>query len=238
MAGKLYGIGVSIGDPELLTVKAVRIMREADVIAIPKEDRESCLAWQNTVPIVPQLREKETLYVPMPMTKDRDLLEKSHSHGAKLIEEQLKQGKDVAFLTIGDPCVYATYMYVHKKVAQAGFDTEIINGVTSFCATAAAMNTDLCEEEQELHIIPSSYGVEKALYYSGVKVLMKSGSRLPDVIKALEEKSKNTPLEVYMAENCGMDSQRLYKSLDKISAKDMNEISYYTTIIVKEKKYD
>ncbi len=238
MTGKLYGIGVSIGDPELLTVKAVRILEEADVIAIPKEEKENCLAWKNTIALIPQLSDKDTLYVPMPMTKDRDLLEQSHTHGAELIKEQLKKGNDVAFLTIGDPCVYATYMYVHKKVSEAGFDTQIINGVTSFCAAAAAMNMALCEEEQELHIIPSSYGVEKALDYPGVKVLMKSGSHLPDVIRALQTKVKENSLEVYMAENCGMKDEKLYKSLEEISVKDMNELSYYTTIIVKEKKYD
>lgn len=238
MAGKLYGIGVSIGDPELLTVKAVRIIEESHVIAIPKEERENCLAWKNTISLIPQLSDKYTLYVPMPMTKDRDLLEQSHTYGAELIKEQLKKGNDVAFLTIGDPCVYATYMYVHKKVAGAGFDTEIINGVTSFCAAAAAMNIALCEEEQELHIIPSSYGIEKALDYHGVKVLMKSSSHLPEVIKAIEAKSKQQSLEVYMAENCGMKDEKLYKSLEEISVKDMNELSYYTTIIVKEKKYD
>lgn len=238
MAGKLYGIGVSIGDPELLTVKAVRIIEESHVIAIPNENRENCLAWKNTIALIPQLSDKDTLYVPMPMTKDKDLLEQSHTYGAELIKEQLKKGNDVAFLTIGDPCVYATYMYVHKKVEEDGFDTEIINGVNSFCAAAAAMNIALCEEEQELHIIPASYGVEKALDYPGVKVLMKSGSHLPDVIRNLQTRAKEHPIEAYMAENCGMKDEKLYKSFEEISAKDMNELSYYTTIIVKEKKYD
>lgn len=238
MTGKLYGIGVSVGDPELMTLKAARIIGECDVIAIPKEDRETCVAWRAAAKIVKEIEHKQTLYIPFPMTKDREELKKAHEAGAEMIEEELKKGRNVAFLTIGDPCVYATYMYVHKLVGAAGFETEIVNGITSFCAVSAAMNMPLCEENQELHIIPSSYGIEKALEYPGVKVLMKSASKLPQVVSAIEKRAEITSIEVCMIENCGMDDERIYENLEAIKAKDMKEISYYTTVIVKEKKDD
>lgn len=238
MTGKLYGVGVSVGDPELLTLKAIRVIKECDIIAIPKEKKEECIAWQIVEKVIDGIDEKPILPIHMPMTKDKTLLEESHMEGARLIAEQLQQGKNIAFLTIGDPCVYATYMYVHKIIAKRSFETEIISGVTSFCAAAAAINIPLCEEDQELHIIPSSYGIENALDYKGVKVIMKGASKLPQIVQEINKKSQNTPIDVYMVENCGMKDQKVYGSLEQILQKDMKQISYYTTMIIKEKKDD
>ena len=100
--GILYGVGVGPGDPELLTCKAVRIIRQADVIALPAETKENCVAYRIARGAVKEIDEKEFLFIPMPMTKDRAVLKESHDNGARAVEACLREGKQVAFLTLGD----------------------------------------------------------------------------------------------------------------------------------------
>lgn len=219
----LYGIGVGPGDPELMTLKAVRVARECDVIALPHKDRAKCVALQIALGAAPDLAEKETVCVDMPMTKDAAVLEKAHDAGAKKIMALLDNGKSVAFLTLGDPTVYSTYFYIHQRVAQAGYSTRVIPGVTSFCASAARLGVALCENREELHIIPGTYDPEKALDYPGVKVLMKND--LPTLRRAILERG----LSAQMVENCGHENERVYRS-----ARELPEnAGYYSLLIVR-----
>ena len=227
MAGKLYGIGVGPGDPELLTLKAVRIIRESEVIAVPGTVKEESVAYKIVKQAVPELDEKEIIAVPMPMTKDKALLEESHEKGAKMVEEILDSGRNVAFLTLGDATVYATYIYIHKRVEKAGYDTEIISGITSFCAVAARLNIGLVEKAEPLHVIPASYQIEDALKLPGTKVLMKAGKKM----KSVKETLKAMPdCQVMMIENCGMENEKIYRSADEID----ENAGYYSLIIVRE----
>ena len=111
-AGILYGIGVGPGDPELMTLKAVRLLKEADLIAAPGQDVRETAAFRIAVQAVPEIAEKELLPVEMPMMMDRKILEEAHRAGAKLLEDQLAAGKRIAFITLGDPTVYSTFTYL------------------------------------------------------------------------------------------------------------------------------
>ena len=148
--GKLYGIGVGPGDPELMTIKAVRIINQSDVIVVPGKQAEDSVAYRIAAGICEKLTEKQLIAVEMPMVRDEAILEAGHRAAAEQIEDLLDDGLTVSFLTLGDVTVYATYMYVHKLVAADGYETEIINGITSFTATAARLNTDLVEKDQPL----------------------------------------------------------------------------------------
>ncbi|MFR5858387.1 MAG: SAM-dependent methyltransferase, partial [Clostridia bacterium] len=129
--GKLYGIGVGPGDPELMTIKAVRIINQSDVIVVPGKQAEDSAAYRIAAGICENLTEKQLIAVEMPMVKDDAVLEAGHRAAAEQIEALLDDGLTVSFLTLGDVTVYATYMYVHKLVAADGYETEIINGITS-----------------------------------------------------------------------------------------------------------
>ncbi len=137
MVGKLYGLGVGPGDPELLTLKALRRIKESEIIAVPGKKKEESVAYKIARQAYPQIENKEVLPIDFPMTKDSERLEESHRLGASQIAEKLREGKSVAFLTLGDPTVYATYLYVHKRILAMGFEAEIVSGITSFCAVAA-----------------------------------------------------------------------------------------------------
>ncbi len=226
MSGKLYGVGVGPGDPELLTIKAIRIMKEADVLAVPGSQKEDSVAYQIAKQAIKEIDTKEIISIYMPMTKDEARLEDSHRKGAEEIIQYLKMGKKVAFLTLGDPTIYSTYIYLHKRIVESGYEAEIISGIPSFCAVAAKLNQGLVEKNEQLHVIPSSYDIEDMIALSGTKVLMKSGKKLSKVIEYLKTKD----CQVSMVENCGMENEKICRSLNEIK----DDAGYYTLIIVKE----
>ncbi len=246
MQGTFYGVGVGPGDPELLTLKAIRIIREGDILVIPVSDKtmrhpvfaetdtpdirgwlDNCTAYQIARQAIPGLQEKRKLCIPMPMIKDKETLKQIHEEDTEALAEYLDRGKDVVFITLGDPAVYSTCLYVHGRMKQRGYDTVLVPGVPSFCAAAARMDMGLVENKEELHVIPASYGVEEALHYSGTKVLMKAGSQMPAVKQAAAEKG----MEMEMVENCGMPGERIYTSVEEIP----DTAGYYSLAIIKDR---
>ena len=229
MSGILYGVGVGPGDPELLTLKALRILRESDVIAIPAETKEACVAYRIALGACPELEGKELLPVPMPMTKDPIALERSHEAAANAIALQLEQGRQVAFVTLGDPTVYSTYLYVHRKMTGRGYETAIVSGIPSFCAVAARLNQGLAEKAQPLHILPGTYhrgNTNAVAALRGTKVLMKTGKNMAHVRRSILESGQ----EAVLVENCGMPGERVYYG----AASFPDNPSYYSLMIVKE----
>ena len=226
MKGKLYGIGVGPGDPELLTLKALRIIKESPVIAVPGDVPPESVAYKIVKGAYPELDTKEIVGIPMPMTKDKEKLEESHAKGTAVIAGHLDAGKQVAFLTLGDPTVYSTYIYIHKRIEDLGYPLEIISGITSFCAAAARLNIGLVEKAEPLHVAPASYPIEEALELSGTKVLMKAGKKMGRVKETLRAHGA----ACRMVENCGMADEKIYDSVEEIP----DEAGYYSLIIVKE----
>ena len=231
MKGMIYGVGVGPGDPELMTLKAVRLIRETDIIALPGTDPVRSVAYRIAVQAVPELTKKDLLAVPMPMIRDRDRLYAEHQKGAKRIEQILDQGKNIVFLTLGDVTVYCTFRYLQVILEADGYRTELVNGIPSFCAAAARLGTSLAEWEETLHIMPASAAsVKEELNRSGSCVLMKSGSRMQD-IKALLRKSGRSVSAVI---DCGMESEMICEELDAIP----DDAGYFSLIIAKEKQVD
>ena len=228
MKGKLYGVGVGPGDPELLTLKALRLIRENPVIAVPGEDIRASVAYQIVKGAYEALDEKTLLPVAMPMTKDPAVLEANHEKAAGDVEAYLRQGKNVVFLTLGDPTVYSTYLYVHKRILARGYEAEIVSGITSFCAVAARLNMGLVERDEPLHVIPATYqadGMDQVLKLPGTKVLMKTGRKMAQVRESIQKSGQ----QAVMIENCGMPGERIFEG-----AENSPEISgYYSLIIVK-----
>ena len=127
--GTLYGVGVGPGDPRLMTYLAVDTIQKCPVIAVPADGKENAVSYKIASGIVENLDEKECLNLTTPMTKDKAVLNAAYQAASDQIIEQLEQGKDVACLTLGDPTIYSTYIYIHRVVKAHGYATEIINGI-------------------------------------------------------------------------------------------------------------
>ena len=225
--GILYGIGVGPGDPELMTAKAIRLLRECDVVAAPRSTDGKQTALDIAAPYIE--KDKPVRLFDMPMTHDRQARNASHDAAADALCALLDEGKNVAFLTLGDPTVYSTYWYVHKRVAGRGYPAELVPGVPSFCAAAAAMGRALCEDGEMLHIIPATHGkAGEGLSLSGSKVLMKTGKSVLEVRELLRQRGE---LEnACLIERVGMDGQRLVENLNEITEPS----GYFSIILVKE----
>lgn len=228
MFGILYGIGVGPGDPELMTLKAVRLIQENEIIAVPGKNPKETVAYQIAVQAVPELENKSLLAVHMPMIMDREEMDRSHEIAADQIEEVLKSGKNLVFLTLGDPTVYSTYFYIQKKIMKRGYKTELVNGIPSFCAVAARTNTALAEWNEQIHIIPARHYLQDRMENAGNYVLMKSGKKMDQVKRIL----KGSNREIVMVENCGMKDEKIYYGIDQIP----DDAGYYSLIIAKETK--
>lgn len=230
MAGRLYGVGVGPGDPQLMTLKAVKCIEECDIIGIPAKNPGACTAWQIAAGAVSDIADKEVLSVVVPMTKDYSLIESAYDEGSVRIREKLDEGKSIAFLNLGDPTLYGTYMGIHKRIAGLGYETCIIPGVPSICAVAAKLGIPLGERSDEIHILPGSYGVEKIDRLSGTKVIMKSAGRADDVTERLSAAQECGRCRVCAVTNCGMPDERVFNDIDQMKEKP----GYFTTFIVRE----
>ena len=161
------------------------------------------------------------------MTHDKAELELNHEKGAKALEAALDTGKNVVFLTLGDPTIYSTFSYVQKRVEADGYETRLVSGITSFCAAAARLNISLSEWNEQLHIVPAVHRLDSELTESGNYILMKSGKKMNQVKEILERSGR----EVRMVENCGMPDEHIYNGVEEIP----DDAGYYSLIIAKEK---
>lgn len=229
MEGKLYGVGTGPGDPELITMKAVRIIMQCPVIAVPISGGGECVARNIARQAVPSIEDKQILEVSMPMTRSERELQEAHEHAADLIINCLKDGRDVAFLTLGDPTIYSTYIYIHRLVRQRGYEAQIIPGVPSFCAVSSTLDDCLVETGQSLHVFPGAYGdIGALLKLSGTKVIMKSGKSFSSIYRELRADQHNKSIKI--VENCGLDNERVFDTLEQAA----QSLGYFSVIVVKD----
>lgn len=222
--GKLWGVGVGPGDPELLTVKAVRVLREADVVIVPDASSGDKVALNIAKDY---LKDKQIQFVKTPMVRDKAVMDAAHEQAADTICALLDEGKQVAFLTLGDPAIYSTYMYIHQKVLRRGYAVEVVPGIPSFCAAAARLNQSLCLGREPLTIIPASHDQNDLMDLPGNKVFMKAGRSILELQQALADRGLLDGAS--MVENCSMENEHVYPHFA-----DLKEPSgYFSLVIVK-----
>ena len=227
MKGIAYGVGVGPGDPELITVKALRLIREAEVIAVPGRKAEESVAYRIADAAAGGLEDKELVAVYMPMVNDREVIEEEHQKAASRLEEYLDMGKNAVFLTEGDPSVYSTFGYLRKILEEDGYTVETVPGVTSFCAAAARLGIPLAEWDEPLHILPAAHRTQTPIDQPGTYVLMKTGRHMAEVRELLKDSGRDASA----VENCGMEDEKVYRSADEIP----DAAGYFSLIIAKEK---
>lgn len=228
MKGKLYGIGVGPGDPELMTLKAKRLIEECDIVAVPvkKEGEESvALNIARGAVSVPEEKVRRILFT---MNKDKAKREECRQAAAEAIIEYLDAGQSVAMPVLGDVGIYSTYSYVHKKLIQAGYEVQMISGIPSFCAGASKANISIVEGNEGFGVIPSLKGIDQVKKAMGVfdnLVIMKVGSHVKEVYDILKAEGKED--NAIIISNVGMEGEYVGPLLPD------REYGYFTTMIIK-----
>ncbi|RJQ51052.1 MAG: precorrin-2 C(20)-methyltransferase [Nitrospiraceae bacterium] len=250
--GKLYVIGVGPGDPELLTLKAVRIIKESPVICVPKGREEgSSLALSIVERAVP-LDGKEIIEAHFPMRKtkkqgqgasgkwqerqgaeEKDELNNKWNEIAETILNRLRKGSDVAFLTLGDPAIYSTFYYLYDKLntLHPGLNTEILPGVSSITSSAASAKISLGLADEKIAILPANYmgDLRSALETFDTVVLMKVHKVFDEVVKLLDEMDL-LDRAAYIS-RAGMDDEKVFHNIRDAGPEDLN---YFSMVIVKK----
>ena len=226
MRGTVYGVGVGPGDPELMTLKAIRLIRENRYIALPAEKPRESLAYRIAVQAVPELADKELVAVHMPMIRDKAKLREAHEKGARQLMDLADQGENVVFLTLGDPTVYCTFSYLQHILEEEGYPVVLVSGITSFCAAAARLGLSLGEWDEPIHVLPAAHKTGDRLDLEGTYVLMKSASHMREVKEMLGKSGRRVQAVI----DCGMDSEKVCRSLEEIP----DDAGYFSLIIAKE----
>ncbi|MBC8442312.1 MAG: precorrin-2 C(20)-methyltransferase [Deltaproteobacteria bacterium] len=227
--GKLFGVGVGPGDPELITVKAVRVIKEADIIFTAASTKNTySLAVEIASPYISTSAQIEKLS--FPMTKDVKEVEAAWIHNAKQIAGELKQGKNAVFLTLGDPTTYSTFGYILKKMAciMPEADIETIPGITSFHAASARLNRILVEGEESLLVTSGAYGGDQIRNINGIEniAIVKAYKNIQDINKALKETGlDNNSVAV---SKCGRKNEQIIEDLDELEKRSPD---YWTLIL-------
>lgn len=225
--GILYGVSVGPGDPELLTLKAVKALEAADVIAAPNIGHKR----QTALEIVKGYIEgKPLLDCSTPMLRDREKVLEAYDSTADKLAALLDEGKNIAFVCLGDIGVYSTYYYLHERLVGRGYTCKVIPGVTSFCAASAELASPLCEGGKQLHIVPViAQGAHNEVVADGTTIFMKSGKDLAKLRDELDQAGLTH--RASLVANCGLADQAVYPSLAD-APQDMSD--YFTLVIVKK----
>ncbi len=230
--GDFYGIGVGPGDKELITIKAVRIIKSVDCIFAPRSDlKKSSLALDIARDVCVGKRIVEQVY---PMTKDKAKLEEAWLSSANEIKSEIESGNDVAYLTIGDPLTFSTYCYLLQQLSKIipSQNIHTIPGITSYNAVASLANFSLIEQNEKLAIIPVSRNIDELrpiLNAFDTVILMKVAKKLDEVIVLLEEMKliDNSLFASYI----GFDNEFITRNLASLKGSGKG---YLSVIIVRK----
>ncbi len=235
----LIGIGVGPGDPELLTVKAVKAIQDADIIMCPasKEDRPS-IALSVVDSLIDKSKNQEIVKLIFPMTKDKDVLEETWKRNAKIMAETVQSGKNVVYLTVGDPFLYSTWIYMHKDLTEKYPDMNIsvIPGIVSMFTFASKVGVSIAEGAEKVAIIPSCYdlsSVKEIAKNSESMIFLKDGRYFDQVIDVLKESGFPDNSIFAIGQDLGTDHEIIRKmTLGEVN-NDTLTTKYFSILVVK-----
>ena len=235
----LIGIGVGPGDPDLLTVKAVKAIQNADIIMCPasKEDRPS-IALSVVSPLIDKSKNQEIVKLIFPMTKDKDILEETWKKNARIMAQKVLLGKNVVYLTVGDPYLYSTWIYMHKDLKEnyPSMEISVIPGIVSMFTFASKAGVSIAEGADKVAIIPSCYdlsSVKEIAKNSETMVFLKDGRYFDQVIDVLKESGFPDDSIFAIGQDLGTENEIIRKmTLGEVNDESLTT-KYFSILVVK-----
>lgn len=225
MSGTLYLVGTGPGDPELLTLKAVRILGHVDVVAYPQKTGEESFSYRIAKTHVNAAAEK--LPIDIPMSVDRVPAQNAYDALAIQLKERLQAGKKIAYLCEGDPLYYGSAMYLIERI-EAEFEIQVVPGITSLTASAAAIKRPIAARNDVLKILPAPLDDERLLAELGkaeAVAIMKVGRHF-DRIRSLLERSGHADAAMVIERASGADQR-----ITPLREFDQETRPYFSTIL-------
>lgn len=229
MRGTFYGIGVGPGDPELLTVKAIKAIEAADVLIAPKtEKKEGSVALEIARPYLK--KDIEIVYQVFPMVKDfADDTGAWEANKAEILA-LLNAGRNVAFLTLGDPMFYSTYIYVFRLLEHEDVDIVTIPGIPAFAAIGSRVGRPIVEGNDILAIIPGTADaqrLEEVMAVASSAVVMKVYHNSAEIIDLLRR--NHMAKDAVLVSRAGLDGERIIYDLEAHADEKLNYLSTILT---------
>ena len=232
--GTLYGVSVGTGDPELITVKGLRILQSSQIVAFPQGTKNRPGIAQNIISSWLQ-PDQQTLPLEFPYVQDAQLLQIAWKRAAQEVWHYLQQGIDITFACLGDISFYSTFTYLAQALQQLDPQAKIetVPGVCSPMAIASVLKIPLTVNHQRLVILPAIYSVqelEKTLDWAEVVVLLKISSVYEQVWQILQR--RNLLLTSYIVEKVTFPEQKIYRDLHNYPQLDL---SYFSIMLINTK---
>lgn len=239
---KLYCIGCGPGDPDLLTLKAINIIKNADIIYTPtaREGKPSV-----ALSIVERFLNKDTeiQQLVFPMIKDFNKLKENWKDNTKEITDSIRNGKRAIYLTVGDPSLYSTWIYIYREITKSHKDieVEVIPGITSIFSFSAEIKTPIGEGEEIIGIIPACYNLDRlktAAQCCDTLIFLKDGRYFNSVLEILMESGFPGESDIFIAQDVSTNSEALQKKKLSELLRNPNENNdkYFSIMIAKKKK--
>jgi precorrin-2/cobalt-factor-2 C20-methyltransferase len=235
---KLFCVGCGPGDPELLTIRALNLITGADVIFVPtsKLDKPSI-----ALSIVAKYIKETTKIINLvfPMVKDKDSLKDYWKKNTLEISQMVRTGKKTLYLTVGDPSLYSTWIYIHRELKKnhKDIEIEIIPGITSIFAFAAESKLSLVEGNEHLSIVPACYDLNKVkntVKASDTIVFLKDGRYFDNVIEMLSDSGFGEETQIAIAQDVSTKENILeIKHLKDLKGKKQPSQKYFSIMVVK-----
>ncbi|NLU84947.1 precorrin-3B C(17)-methyltransferase [Rhodococcus sp. HNM0569] len=232
--GKLWGVGIGPGDPDLVTVKAARVIGAADVVAFHSARHGNSISRGVAAPYLREGQIEEHLVYPV-TTETIDhpggyhgAMEEFYEAAAERLAVHLAAGRDVALLAAGDPLFYSSYMHMHKRLAHR-FDAEVVPGITSISAASAALGTPLVEGDEVLTVLPGTLPepeLERRLRDTDAAAVLKLGRTYPAVRQALRGSERLA--EARYVERASTERQRISAAADVADG----DVPYFAIAVV------
>lgn len=236
---ELICVGCGPGDPELLTVKAVKAIKNADVIMCPtsKEGKPS-MALSVVSSIVAEANKQEIVNLVFPMTKDKEILENTWKKNARILADSVISGKKVVYLTVGDPYLYSTWIYLHREITKENPEIKItvIPGIVSMFTFASKVGISLAEGAEKMAVIPSCYDLSRVKEIAkncDTMVFLKDGHYFDQVIKLLREAGFSENSVFAIGQDLGTDQEIVRKmTLGEVTNETITT-KYFSIMVVK-----
>lgn len=238
MRGTLYGVGLGPGASDLITLRALDCLRKVDCIILPRKDeKSSSVSWDIAEETVGPVPGQERLFLSFPMSRDPKVTTHGWNLALKEIKDRIFAGKSVAFISVGDPFIYSSfiYLYEHAQKSWPEIEIKVIPGVSSITAAPIAAGIPVADGQERIAIIPAVYNkddLRTIIRMFDTIILMKASPVISEIVEIIESEGL-LDKSVYVS-SATMDKEQIITDIRNIVGKRSR---YFSMVVIAKKNH-